>query len=72
MYWRLKMAKVWVPQPREVIQSWIDAIVEEAQDELNSWESNFIESISIHFNRGGILTQRQEEILEKIYAEKTD
>lgn len=61
----------WKPQPSEVIQSWWDAIVEEAQDELNDWELKFISSIEMKVRNGFPLSESQEKKLEQIYAEKT-
>lgn len=65
------MALAWKPQPREVIKSWIDAIITEASDDLTAWELKFISDIEIKVDNGWMLTQKQEEILERIYAEKT-
>lgn len=53
----------------EVIQSWLDAINEDS--DLTKWEQGFIESITQQFEERGTLSDRQEEILERIYAEKT-
>lgn len=38
---------------------------------LTDWENNFIESVSDQFSRWNNLSDRQVEILERIYAEKT-
>ena len=65
------MAGLWKPQPREVIESWIEDIISEAADKLTPWETNFVESVSKQLDRTGSLSQKQEEILERIYAEKT-
>ena len=65
------MAQVWVPKDQELLQSWIDAIVEEASDDLTDWEASFIDSIQGQLLKKGSLSQGQEEILERIYAEKT-
>jgi len=61
---------IWKPQPREVYQEWIDTIITEASDDLNDWESKFIESIQRHLYYGD-LTEAQAEKLESIYVEKT-
>lgn len=37
---------------------------------LSEWEEKFIESVEEQFKRKGSMTDRQEEILEKIYREK--
>lgn len=65
------MAKIWQPQPFEVLQHWIDDILEEASDELNDWEIKFIEDMAIRVSNKWQLSQSQEEKLETIYSEKT-
>ena len=65
------MADIWRPQPIEVYQSWVDAIYDEASDNLTTWETNFVESIGGRLAFGNNLTERQAEILERIYTEKT-
>ena len=65
------MAKVWQPQTKEVLLSWIEAIINEASDELNDWETGFIEDMHVRILSGWSLTQTQEEKLESIYADKT-
>lgn len=39
--------------------------------ELSSWESGFISSLTDQFERKGSLSEKQFEILGRIYAEKT-
>ena len=65
------MAELWKPQSIEVYKSWIEAIMNEAQEDLTDWETNFIESIENRLANGNNLTERQAEILERIYTEKT-
>lgn len=65
------MSKVWRPQTQEVLQSWIEALQTEASDELNEWETNFVNDMWEKLNAGHTLTRPQEEKLEKIYAENT-
>lgn len=65
------MPPIWQPKDQALLQSWIDAIVEEASDKLSSWETEFIDSIQAQLLKRGQLSQKQEEILERIYAEKT-
>ncbi len=65
------MALIWKSVGNETLQSWVDAIIDEASDDLNDWETKFIEDMKIKIDNKWSLTQRQEEILEKIYAEKT-
>lgn len=51
-------------------QNWIDACVNESKKRLTKWEENFLESISDQLTRTGSLSDRQAEILERIYQEK--
>ena len=57
-------------QPASVIASWINAIQTDS-DGLTKWEEEFINSIDDQMERHGSISDRQEEILERIYAEKT-
>jgi hypothetical protein len=54
----------------EVIERWITLVNEEGRG-LNKWEQDFMESITDRFERSRFITDRQEEILERIYSEKT-
>lgn len=65
------MTEIWKPKDRDTLQHWVDTIVAEASDKLNSWEIGFIENMQLHLASGGGLSQKQEESLERIYAEKT-
>ncbi len=53
-----------------VIESWIELINEEGKG-LSKWELDFMESITDQFERKQWISDKQEEILERIYAEKT-
>jgi len=66
------MAPIWKPKSKEILQSWIDAIKDEASDSLTDWETDFIESIENQLDARGQLSEKQEEILERIYAQKTN
>lgn len=65
------MAKAWTPQPREVLQSWVDAILEEASEDLTDWETTFVSDMQIRLANKWPWTKAQEEKLEAIYADKT-
>ena len=39
-------------------------------ERLTDWEGRFVESAENYFNKHEDLTERQEEILERIYREK--
>jgi len=54
-----------------VISGWFEAL-ETPSKELTKWEQSFIESVRDQFERTGRLSDPQLEVLEKIYAEKTD
>lgn len=64
------MSEIWKPQPKEVYQSWIDALKYEASDKLSSWEIDFIESLESQL-RFRNLSEKQAFLLDRIYADKT-
>jgi hypothetical protein len=57
-------------QPKEVIVHWIDVILTEGRG-LTKWERDYCESLSEQMGSRGSISDRQFEILERIYAEKT-
>ena len=57
-------------QTKQIIQQWITDVQDEGRG-LTKWEEGFIESIAEQFEGSGSLSDRQEEILERIRAEKT-
>jgi hypothetical protein len=65
------MAPIWKPQPFEVLNHWLDAILSEASDELNDWETKFVDDMMIRVANKWALSQTQEEKLEQIYAKYT-
>lgn len=66
------MAEIWKPVSRETIQHWIDTILNEAQDKLNSWELKFVSDMENKIYNSWSWTEAQERKLEQIYAEKTN
>jgi hypothetical protein len=54
----------------ETIARWITAVKEESRN-LTKWEEDFITSLDYQMEGYGRISDRQEEILERIYAEKT-
>jgi len=64
------MPLIWKPKDKEILQHWIDVILDEASDELDDWESSFLESIQnrLHYNT---LTEAQESKLEDLYVKHT-
>ena len=65
------MGRIWQPQPLEVHRKWLETIIDEASDSLNDWENSFISDMSVILANGWTLTERQEQTLERIYADKT-
>ena len=65
------MSKIWQPQSIDIYKAWIDTIFDESSDSLTDWETNFVESINNQLDNNKQLTERQAEILERIYTEKT-
>lgn len=65
------MAKIWQPQPFEVLAQWVDDIIEEAESKLTDWERSFVEDMRLRIINKWPLTERQEAALERIYADKT-
>ena len=57
-------------QDADVIMEWIEAVQGHGRG-LTKWEEEFIDSIADQMEERGNLSDRQEEILERIYAEKT-
>jgi hypothetical protein len=59
-----------VKHPPEVIQSWIETLRNEGRN-LSKWEEDFLDSIEERFASQDYISERQEEVLERIYAERT-
>lgn len=66
------MPKPWSSQPREVLEEWLKACLWVKYSKLTDWERDFCTSLEDQLERRGTLTQKQQEILERIYAERTD
>jgi len=66
------MSVKWKPQSKAVLLGWVSALDEPAiHQTLTDWEQHFIASISFQLAKIGSISQKQHEILDKIYAEKT-
>ena len=59
-----------VTQKKETISHWISTI-NEAGRGLTMWEEDFMESVTEQFDERGSVSDKQEEIIERIYADKT-
>lgn len=57
-------------QPKEVIAHWIITINDGGRN-LSKWELDFMESVTQQFERRGSVSDKQEETIERIYADKT-
>lgn len=55
--------------PPEVIEDWLSQC-ENQFTKLSKWEQDFVESLREQFTQRGRLSEKQLEILERIYAEK--
>jgi hypothetical protein len=58
------------PDRKDIIRQMFQAL-ENPHKDLTEWEENFLESISDQFEKRGTLSDKQFEILDRIYAEKT-
>ncbi len=67
------MAVKWKSQPKEVLRHWLNSLMDPTvlSTALTNWENHFVESLCIQLSMGGVLSQKQHEILENLYAEKT-
>lgn len=64
------MSEIWKPLEREVYKSWCETILTEASDNLTDWERKFVDDLADKLDRYN-LSQRQADVLERIYADKT-
>ena len=53
----------------EIIEDWIIRVIDEGLN-LSQWEKDFVDSIQDQFDRSGHLSEKQIDILERIYTEK--
>jgi hypothetical protein len=57
-------------KPKAIIESWIELVNAEGRN-LSKWEQDFMDSLTEQFEARGSISDRQEEILERIYSERT-
>lgn len=65
------MSEMWKPKDPSLLRSWLVAIIDEAQDELSTWELKFIADMETLLDREQRLSEAQEKKLEQIYAQRT-
>ncbi len=53
----------------EIIDDWIERINTEGRN-LTEWEKSFMESITAHWDATGFLSEKQLEVVERIYTNK--
>ena len=56
-------------QPKEVLQQWVEAIQAEGRG-VTEWEGKFVQSCAEVLDEGRGLSEKQEEILERVYAQR--
>ncbi len=61
------MAAQWKQKDKKVYEDWIKQIGDNTE-KLNDWENSFVESVSDQLDRKGFISEKQEEILERIYC----
>lgn len=64
------MSVVFVPKPKEVLLHWVSEL-DKVWHTLNDWETHFVGGLSFKIARGEPISQKQQEVLERIYADKT-
>lgn len=64
------MAQKWRPNTEAILRDWIKEC-KACHLDMTDWENDFIDSVDKALDLFGSLTRKQEEILEKIYSEKT-
>jgi len=54
----------------EIHKLWVKRCLEDGKG-ITAWEDNFLTSLETQLERGKSLSEKQVEVLERIYAEKT-
>ena len=57
-------------EKRKLHGTWLADILSQARN-LTAWEQQFLDSIEERLDEGWNLSEKQAEVLERIYAEKT-
>ena len=57
-------------QPLDVIKYWISTVNDEGRG-LTEWELDFMDSLTEQMEDSTFISERQEEVLERLYSEKT-
>jgi hypothetical protein len=62
---------MWHPYDAQTYELWLDAIIDEASDQLNDWESKFINDMQNQLRFNSNFTRNQSDMIEKIYTKYT-
>lgn len=65
------MPLMWRPYDESTYRMWLDAIVDEASDELTDWEAKFINDMRIQIDFNSNFSRAQSDQIERIYAKYT-
>lgn len=65
------MPITWRPYDESTYRMWLDAIVDEASDELTDWESKFINDIRVQIDFNSNFSRAQSDQIERIYTKYT-
>lgn len=65
------MPLMWRPYDESTYRMWLDAIVDEASDELTDWESKFINDMRVQIDFNANFSRAQSDQIERIYAKYT-
>lgn len=57
-------------QPIEVINHWLHTLETEGRG-LTPWEETFVSDLQAQIDETGTLSERQEDLVERLYADKT-
>lgn len=60
-----------IPLNNTTYWDWIDTIIDESSDKLTDWERSFLDSIGNWIASGKTLSEKQHEVLEKLYTKYT-
>jgi hypothetical protein len=59
------------PKSEMVLREWITMLQRANRKPLSDWESSFVDDMERALDKYGRLSEKQEDVLERIYAEKT-
>jgi hypothetical protein len=63
----INFAELYGAERAELCWWWLKCVIEDSWDTLNDWEQQFVTSCEAQFTRNATLSDRQLEVLEKLY-----